>query len=102
MGIVIDGRLHRGAHGIGAEFGHVKHDANGPLCRCGQRGCIDSYASGWGMLRAANATGVVTDADADNIVALTDRALAGEDAAAELFRTRARCSALASPTSSTY
>ncbi len=87
MGIVIDGRLHRGNHGIGAEFGHVKHDARGPLCRCGQRGCIDCYASGWGILRAAASAGLIADAEEpDGITTLVDRALAGEAGPAGLFR----------------
>ncbi|NNH05341.1 ROK family protein, partial [Microbacterium ulmi] len=45
-GIVIDGRLWRGAHGTAGEVGHVPIDPRGPLCRCGQRGCIESFAGG--------------------------------------------------------
>jgi predicted NBD/HSP70 family sugar kinase len=51
MGLVLDGRIHRGAHGIGPEFGHVKIEPNGLPCRCGGRGCLDAYASGWGILQ---------------------------------------------------
>ena len=49
MGLLLDGRLHRGAHGIGAEFGHVKTEPGGLECRCGQRGCLDTLASGWSL-----------------------------------------------------
>ncbi len=44
-GIVIDGRLLHGAHGIGAELGHTIVDPDGEQCGCGQRGCLERYAS---------------------------------------------------------
>ncbi len=53
MGLVLDGRIHRGARGIGPEFGHVKVEPLGLPCRCGGRGCLDAHASGWGILRQA-------------------------------------------------
>jgi glucokinase len=45
-GIVSGGRLFRGAHGLGAEIGHVVVERNGPLCGCGNRGCLEAVASG--------------------------------------------------------
>ena len=45
-GIILDGRLHRGASGFGGELGHVPVDFNGPSCICGGRGCLKSYVSG--------------------------------------------------------
>jgi predicted NBD/HSP70 family sugar kinase len=45
-GIVSDGVLWRGARGTAGEVGHISVDPNGPLCRCGQRGCIESFAGG--------------------------------------------------------
>jgi predicted NBD/HSP70 family sugar kinase len=45
-GIVSDGALWRGARGTAGEVGHISVDPNGPLCRCGQRGCIESFAGG--------------------------------------------------------
>lgn len=53
MGLMIGGRPHRGAHGVGPELGHVKLDPNGPECRCGQRGCLDAYASDEAIVREA-------------------------------------------------
>jgi glucokinase len=44
-GIVIDGRLLHGAHGVGAELGHLIVEADGEPCGCGQRGCLERYAS---------------------------------------------------------
>ncbi|WP_418277497.1 ROK family protein [Isoptericola jiangsuensis] len=45
-GLVLDGRLRRGAHGAAGEIGHVPVDPSGPPCACGQRGCLELYASG--------------------------------------------------------
>jgi glucokinase len=45
-GIVSDGVLWRGARGAAGEVGHISVDPNGPLCRCGQRGCIEALAGG--------------------------------------------------------
>ncbi len=45
-GLIIDGKLHRGAHGTAGEVGHMIVDPNGPLDNCGQRGCLEAFASG--------------------------------------------------------
>ncbi len=45
-GIVIDGRLLRGATGTAGEIGHTTLDEMGPLCYCGNRGCLETVASG--------------------------------------------------------
>ena len=52
-GIVVDGRLVRGAHGFGAELGHVPVKFDGRPCWCGGRGCLAVYASGRGVAEAA-------------------------------------------------
>jgi glucokinase len=53
-GLVIDGKLFKGANGIGAEFGHMCVVPNGLLCGCGAKGCIEQYASGGALIRYAN------------------------------------------------
>lgn len=45
-GLVLDGHLRRGALGAAGEIGHVPVDPSGPPCACGQRGCLELYASG--------------------------------------------------------
>ncbi|MDX6641656.1 MAG: hypothetical protein QOF12_2667 [Solirubrobacteraceae bacterium] len=45
-GLVLDGRLYRGAGGTAGEIGHVLVDERGPMCRCGNRGCLETYAGG--------------------------------------------------------
>jgi len=51
--IVSGGRVLRGIAGGAGEFGHVVVDPNGPLCRCGNRGCIEVYASFRNLLAEA-------------------------------------------------
>ena len=41
-GIVLGGRLHRGASGIAGEIGHVQVGEDGQVCRCGNRGCLET------------------------------------------------------------
>jgi glucokinase len=50
-GIVLDGKLYAGATGTAGEIGHTIVDPGGPLCGCGKRGCVMSYASGIGISR---------------------------------------------------
>ena len=54
-GIVTDGKLLYGHDGFAGELGHCKVDysGNGRLCGCGQRGCIEAYASATGVARTA-------------------------------------------------
>ncbi len=55
-GIVTGGKLYRGAHGFGAEIGHVIVEPNGPLCGCGNRGCWEQVAAGRAIDRLGRAT----------------------------------------------
>ncbi len=50
-GIVHQGRLWRGRQGIAGEWGHSSIDPRGPLCYCGQRGCVETFISGGGLER---------------------------------------------------
>ena len=46
-GLVVNGKLVRGANNAAGEIGHIKLNAEGgPLCGCGDRGCLEAYASG--------------------------------------------------------
>ncbi|HET9657836.1 MAG TPA: ROK family glucokinase [Kineosporiaceae bacterium] len=54
-GIVLDGRLLRGAFGIAGEFGHVRIVPGGLPCGCGNRGCWEQYTSGSALIRQAHA-----------------------------------------------
>ena len=48
-GIVIDGRLLHGAHGMAGELGHTIVMPGGRACSCGRQGCIEMYASARGI-----------------------------------------------------
>ena len=50
-GVIVDGRVHRGAFGQGGELGHLVVDPTGPLCGCGNRGCLEAVASGRALAR---------------------------------------------------
>ncbi|HEX8123044.1 MAG TPA: ROK family transcriptional regulator [Solirubrobacteraceae bacterium] len=45
-GVVVDGHLIHGKGGTAGELGHVLLDDNGPICRCGNRGCLETLAAG--------------------------------------------------------
>jgi len=54
-GLVLDGRLYRGASGAAGEIGHITVDADGPLCGCGKPGHVEAFASGRAIAREGEA-----------------------------------------------
>ncbi|WSY11813.1 ROK family transcriptional regulator [Embleya sp. NBC_00896] len=44
-GLVIGGRLYRGPGGTAGEIGHITLDESGPVCRCGNRGCLETFTN---------------------------------------------------------
>ncbi len=50
-GLIIDGKIKVGANSIAGEFGHITIDLNGPLCNCGNRGCLEAMSSGIAVLK---------------------------------------------------
>lgn len=51
-GLVLDGRLYRGADGGAGDVGHTHYgDDDGPACKCGNAGCVEAIAGGWALLR---------------------------------------------------
>lgn len=79
-GIVSEGSLWRGARGTAGEVGHISIDPGGPLCRCGQHGCIEAFAGGgaiaerWGRAGALPIRDVFDAADAGDTQARELRA----------------------------
>ncbi len=59
MGIVLGGQLYRGKRGSGGEFGHIKVQLEGALCRCEQRGCLEAYVADYALQREAASVGLV-------------------------------------------
>jgi glucokinase len=52
-GIVLQGRIWHGMTGMAGEFGHMTVEPEGPPCGCGNRGCVEQYASATAVVRMA-------------------------------------------------
>ena len=55
LGMILNGRLYRGAGGGAGEFGHTVVDADGPLCACGKHGCLEAFVSDPAIVRQVSA-----------------------------------------------
>src|SRR6202171_5144400 len=73
-GIVIDGRLLRGASGTAGEIGHTTLDESGALCYCGNRGCLETVAGGPAII---NLVGLV-DGECPPLSRIVELAVAGD------------------------
>jgi len=54
-GIVVQRHLYRGADGCAGDIGHIRLDPNGPVCACGNRGCLEAFFGGSALARDATA-----------------------------------------------
>jgi predicted NBD/HSP70 family sugar kinase len=95
-GIVVDGRVYRGTSGSAGDIGHIRIDDEGPVCSCGNVGCLEAHFSGAALARDATeaarggrsdvlaerlaAAGVLTAAD------VAAAAAGGDQVAVELVR----------------
>src|SRR5215207_3206661 len=52
-GIVVSGHLYRGADGCAGVIGHIRIDSNGPVCACGNHGCLEAFFGGAALARDA-------------------------------------------------
>lgn len=52
-GLVIDGKVFRGRKSTVGEFGHMTVDDGGPICYCGNYGCLETVASDWALVNQA-------------------------------------------------
>lgn len=80
-GLVLGGQLWRGSRGAAGEIGHVPIDPQGAECPCGQRGCLETMASGSGVAR-------MWPTDSDQPTTALFAAAASGNAAAVAVRTR--------------
>lgn len=71
-GLIFDGHLYRGAHGVAAEIGHMAVEPGGRLCGCGNRGCWEQYASGNALVREARLLAAERRAEAEVMLNLGD------------------------------
>jgi glucokinase len=52
-GLLLGGAIWHGVNGMAGEFGHITVESDGPLCGCGNRGCLELYASATAVVRMA-------------------------------------------------
>jgi len=50
LGMVLDGKIYAGAEAVAGKLGHVCLDPDGPLCGCGNRGCLNTLASNYALV----------------------------------------------------
>ncbi|MBN1174600.1 MAG: ROK family glucokinase [Micromonosporaceae bacterium] len=74
-GVILDGRLLRGAHGVAGEVGHTSAVRDGLPCRCGRRGCYEQYASGTALVRIARQAANLNPGSAKILLELADGAV---------------------------
>jgi predicted NBD/HSP70 family sugar kinase len=74
LGMVLDGAPYRGAAGAAGEFGHLPVLADGPLCSCGNHGCLETQVSTESLLRRAQEQGILASgAELEDLRLAADR-----------------------------
>lgn len=95
-GIVLDGKIWHGMTGMAGEFGHMTVDPEGQPCGCGNRGCLEQYASATAIVRmareaiaAGDAPGLTKAASSDlelSAKEIYNLAIQGDEQAVWIFR----------------
>ncbi|MGC2207086.1 MAG: ROK family protein [Candidatus Dormiibacterota bacterium] len=80
-GLILGGKLYRGYQGSAGEFGHMVISPDGPLCNCGNHGCVEAFASG---------TAIAREAGAPSAAEVGRLAAAGDQAAQQILSRAAR------------
>ncbi|MDR2504603.1 MAG: ROK family protein [Oscillospiraceae bacterium] len=95
-GIIIEGKLRSGGHGVGGELGHIIVQIDGIPCTCGKRGCLERYTSATALIRLGveamadgtdTALHTATEGDPSRMTAkiIVDAAKAGDRVAVQVF-----------------
>ena len=82
-GIVVDGRVLYGQHGLAGEFGHIQVEPQGRQCSCGRRGCLETYVSIRGIELTYRELGGQEDLNPRDIYLLAQQ---GDPVALETYR----------------
>jgi predicted NBD/HSP70 family sugar kinase len=69
IGLIINGQLYRGVSGLAGELGHISLGGTGPLCECGNRGCVEALAG---------SRAIAGDVHADDVATVVRAAQAGD------------------------
>lgn len=80
--VVRNGHVEIGDHGFGGELGHTSVELRGPVCRCGRRGCLETYAGRRAMVESAGIASGSAAARRESVDELIDRWCAGDVRAA--------------------
>jgi glucokinase len=102
-GLVVGGQLYRGGYGVACEYGHMSIVPDGRRCACGNRGCLEMYASGTALAHDARELAAVAPVAAERLLQLaggdperltgllvTEAAREGDPAAVEIYTTMGR------------
>jgi predicted NBD/HSP70 family sugar kinase len=94
MGLFLRGQIINGTQSSGTEFGHMIHVADGALCRCGSRGCIEAYAGDYAIARRhrrnSEEAWPLDHVERDEIEAIAAAARKGDTHAIETFTAAGR------------
>src|SRR5271166_5952817 len=100
-GLVLGGAIWRGTNGMAAEFGHTTVEPEGQLCGCGNRGCLEQYASATAVVRMAReaitsngGSALARAASSDpkfSAKSIYNLAIQGDEDARRIFRYVGRC-----------
>ena len=95
-GVILNGKIWHGMTGMAGEFGHITVEAEGQRCGCGNRGCVEQYASATAVVRMAREAIAAGDSPALAKVAGSDAefsakeiynlAIQGDEGAKKIFR----------------
>lgn len=73
MGIILNGKLYEGVSGSAGEFGHISVDDHGPLCECGNLGCLEAIASTQAVVKQAK--NLLLEGVSSSLLMMVDREL---------------------------
>lgn len=76
--VVRNGHVEIGDHGFGGELGHTSVELRGPVCRCGRRGCLETYAGRRAMVESAGIASGSAAVRRESVDELIDRWCAGD------------------------
>jgi predicted NBD/HSP70 family sugar kinase len=92
LGMVINGDVYRGGLGGAGEFGHTTVVIDGRRCECGNRGCLEAYASDWGIIQTyfenngCEAPADLLKAPEKEILPVLEKARSGDQTALDAYR----------------
>ena len=100
-GIVLNGRIHRGADGAAGDIGHIVTDHDDVVCRCGNTGCLEAVAGGYALAQRLSAAGYEAETSRDVVRLVregnTDAIRLVRDAGRALGQVLAACVNLVNP-----